>query len=387
MKRIFAAMILIMGIVVSSLISYKVYAKGGNSSCIITVNIYSVDSAYSKFCSTYNSICGEDNTNVYGSGHGYKPNIFASAISGSGMDDCFAVTQKGGKSKWFTGNRNEWDYFDHQKASAGWYKFYWNKNMSSASPNVKYGASCSGTSKSYTFTFSDPSDVNLVIQSQGSLMGGIYYDMDCYNNTGKGKKKWKSTDWYRANGDFHYSSLYVENGLAFKQDSHSSMLQLVNNGKTKAGSVTVNVYISKTTMNIDLSGGSDIFNGALPTSDSATVQNNSANSPNKNGYADSYTTTNNFPQTEVTDETWKKIQLQVNDLIDTINIVSYLYYGIALLTSILMIIINIVKMAGAPSNPMVRTRLTLELGMSFVCLALLGGTFILVKLFISTCMG
>ena len=218
-------------------------------------------------------------------------------------------------------------------------------------------------------------------------MGGIYYDMDCYNNTGKGKKKWKSTDWYRANGDFHYSPLYVENGLAFKQDSHSSMLQLVNNGKTKAGSVTVNVYISKTTMDIDLSGGSDVFNGALPTSDSATVQNNSANSPNKNGYADSYTTTNNFPHTEVTDETWKKIQLQVNDLIDTINIVSYLYYGIALLTSILMIIINIVKMAGAPSNPMVRTRLTLELGMSFVCLALLGGTFILVKLFISTCMG
>lgn len=53
----------------------------------------------------------------------------------------------------------------------------------------------------------------------------------------------------------------------------------------------------------------------------------------------------------------------------------------------MMLIINIVAVAGAVNNPMFRTRIFLRIGVSVLCMALLGASYLLTRLFILTCMG
>lgn len=356
-------------------------AKSSNSSSVkITVNIHSVEELYNAFFNTAiqdERLLAEEQATDY----------FFSAISGSGRYNDFSLADR---KKWLlpstttkdnNPNSNPKDFADHTKLQAGWYKFYWNSSYKSSSPSVSYSTSCSGVGKSYSFTFNNPQKVDLVIESEGAIMGSIYYTL---GNSEEGQnpdaKRWEATDWYRAS-DNDGESAYPINNLKIRQSKTSKALEIISTGSAK--STTVDVYLTKEAFGIELS--KDVFSGVFPSPNSDKTY--EAPTANKNGYADSYDASGTYMTTESMENTWTRIQALVNDMLGTVKIISYFYYGVAFLTCVLMIIINIVKMAGAPNNPMMRTRIMLEMGMSFVCMALLGMTVLLTRLFILTCLG
>ena len=367
-------LILLVGVVLGS---YRGYVQAEGSPCKITVAVYSLTNAYDSFNSSY------DGDYTYDERGGVLLNsdaVFAASLTGSG--DCSTANVLMAINKWCTyDKKNEAYKLNTDKTKIGNYTFNWRASDVTATgnqvKNVTSGQSYSISNATYFFTFPDNKDVELVITApNGSITGSIGWDASGSSENGY----WKSKSWYKANDKTN-----IENntsGLSILQDSTSGKLQIKSTGEAKDATITI--YVSSTPLDIKLQDG--VFSGTVPTPNSSSTG-YEASGATTNGYADSYIVGNGYEDNAVSDNTWTQIETLVNNFIDEIKMVSWFYYGIAFLSSILMIIINIVKTAGAPNNPMMKTKLYINLGVSFLCLALLGASVILTRLFILTCLG
>ncbi len=396
---------LFIGMIISSIISF-VKAEEVQPVTII-VQVKSLYSNYSDYKSQYDSVVTEGGT--YDANTSLGNTYFRNAL---GVD---------GDSKWST-DANGDGSIPQKLIEPGQFAFGYNQSDVTVSPSISGGygkysnkLSLSGVndSKTYKFHFNDSSNVQLVIaaynkqgDNAGSITGKIsYYSGDSSDSeseaatNGVGKQNaygdhWYAEDWYRKDKTKPASGkAYSGNGMTIKQNSNSSTLEIVSNGgKAKATTVAITVYVGCTSINANLGGASDVSHTTVDSGvqmASGSTQASSNNTPvdNGSGTADSYAVNTNYDKQIGIFNNWQVVQSYVNSLIDTITMVSYFYFGIAFLTSILMLIYNIVAIAGATSNPMVRTRLFMRFGISVLCLALLGGSALLARLFILTCMG
>ena len=396
---------LFIGMIISSIISF-VKAEEVQPVTIF-VQVKSLYSNYSDYKSQYDSFVTEGGT--YDANTSLGNTYFRNAL---GVD---------GDSKWST-DANGDGSIPQKLIEPGMFAFGYNQSDVTVSPSISGGygkysnkLSLSGVndSKTYTFHFNDSSNVQLVIaaynkqgDNAGSITGKIsYYSGDSSDSeseasaNGVGKQNaygdhWYAEDWYRKDKTKPASGkAYSGNGMTIKQNSNSSTLEIVSTGgKTKATTMAITVYVGCTSINANLGGASDVSHTTVDSGvqmASGPTQASSNNTPvdNGSGTADSYAVNSNYDNQIGIFNNWQVVQSYVNSLIDTITMVSYFYFGIAFLTSILMLIYNIVAIAGATSNPMVRTRLFMRFGISVLCLALLGGSALLARLFILTCMG
>lgn len=398
-KKIFAFG-LIIGFIISVLFSYTVYAKKSKSkqSCTITVNIYDQQTGVAQYISSCAPHVSKP-TNPYYS----EDKLWKNYCQALGMTT--KIVSDGNND-----NLSDKKWSDVQKdgdLQAGQIAFGYNQSDVKSSPNIGdgYGVfSNKFTPKSpssYSFTFPDNKNVQLVIAAydstgtkRGSIVGKIVFKESVApsenSNSVTLDSAWQSADWYRKTAK---TPAYETGNLVIKQNSNSSTLEITNVGSGNAASnVSVSVYVSKNPIDIDLGNASDV---SLTTIDGdgllkgTSDQNDGSNKSkkNKDGTTDKYNVQTTYkPQTEVFNN-WKVVQSYVNRLIDTIEILSNAYYGFAFITCILMLIINIVAVAGSVNNPMYRTRIFLRLGVSVLCLALLGASYLLTRLFILTCMG
>ena len=370
MNKKILILILMVGIIIGA---YRGYVRAEGSPCKITVVVYSLTNAYSNFDNTYKG------DYVYDVVNGVTLNsdvVFACSQTGSGT--CDGTNVSNAVSKWCTKVEDGIYKIDTNKTKAGTYSFNWRDSGVTASGNqagnVTCGQSYSATNATYFFNFPDNQNVELVISSSGSISGDI-----SWSKSGKGD--WESNSWYKTrNKDAKQTTT---SGLVISPDSNSGKLQ-IKNGSGGASDATITVYVSGTSLDLNLTDGT--FGGTVPTLD-GNSSSYEASSASNNGYADSYTVGNGYDGDGVSENTWTQIEILVNNFIDEIKMVSWFYYGIAFLTSILMIIVNIVKTAGAPNNPMAKYHFYIDLGVSFACLALLGASVILTRLFILTCLG
>lgn len=377
-------LLLIPGIILS-LFSPAFVSRAEGSPITITVNVYSAQAHYSDYFSSYVKGMGYGKNSkdkyVVDEASRYYANVLAGKkdvktdlssaswkwvkqVDESSSDSMAAVTVNSDMLK------------------SGTYKLYWGKGVTtSATYGMEYKLSgeTKGNGSSYSFTFSDPSDVRLAIESQGCVLGGINFNSEL---------GWDNVDWFKNNnnyqsGDIQDGAKYSSSGLTFNQNSNSSRLYINNIEGTAASSCTVNVYISATGLDINVSS----YNDQLPTPDEDATYYETAEA-NDNGFAYNYSVgTADYGENEVSSATWVQIGVLVNNFIDEINIITWFYYGVCFLTCVLMIVINIVKVAGCPNNPMMKTHLYMDLGVSVLCLALLGASVILTRLFILTCLG
>lgn len=392
---------LLIGMIVSSIVSF-VKADEVQPVTII-VQVKSLYSNYSEYKTQYDGATDSSN----------------SLLAGTYFRNALGVEKE---TDWATNADGTGDV-PQKKLEPGKFAFGYNQSDVTVSPSISGGygnysnkLSLSGVndSKTYTFKFSDSSNVSLVLaayDSQGTnagcVTGKILYLYDDANapleelsSWGVGKQNaygdhWYSPDWYRKDKTKpDTGKAYSQNGFVIKQNSNSSTVEIASTGgQVKSTTMAVTVYIGCSPIKVNL--GTDTETVSNTTVDSGVknvegpTQASSNNTPvdNGSGTADSYAVNSNYDNQIGIFNNWQVVQSYVNSLIDTITMVSYFYFGIAFLTSILMLIYNIVAIAGATSNPMVRTRLFMRFGISVLCLALLGGSALLARLFILTCMG
>ncbi len=399
MNKKYIIVCLISCFIISTLFSYTVFAKkkSKKQSCTITVKVYDMDTSFNQYASTYPEKNYDKAWLDFTQAIGLKEKIYSAEKSKNEKSTIYDMGWKAAREK--------------EIFSAGKYAFGFNQKDVKCSPSLsggygEYSKKLSLTNgTTHKFTFPDNKNVQLVIAAynsegtdKGGIMGQIEYQENItftdggtsQNSVGLVKQQqYKSTDWYRKTAK---ENVYTSGNLTISQNADSSTVEITNVGQdTSASDITVNVYISKTAIDIDLGNApgvsSTTINGGIlkGTSD----QNDGTKNPekNKNGTADNYNVQTTYkPQQDVFNN-WKVVQSYVNRLIDTIEILSNAYYGFAFITCILMLIINIVAVAGSVNNPMYRTRIFLQLGVSVLCLALLGASYLLTRLFILTCMG
>ena len=391
-----------MSLIISTFFSYTIYAKKSSkkTSCTITVRVYDVDRCFDDYAATI--------PNKNASGYDQAWLDFTQA---TGLQDKIKNENEEKSSIYEMG----WQKArEKQIFYAGKYAFGYNQKDVKCSPSLKggYGGysnklSLNVVGTTHTFTFPDNKNVQLVIasydangNSKGGIMGKITYSehftatdngtTSVSNGAGlKKQQQYKSVDWFRKTAN---EKPYTTGGLTITQNSDSSTLEITNVGKgTSASNTTVNVYISKTAFGIDLGNAEGVSNTTIDSGvlKGTTEQNSGVPNPkkNKSGTASKYNVQTTYkPQQDVFNN-WTVVQTYVNKLIDTIELLSNAYFGFAFITCILMLIINIVAVAGAVNNPMYRTKIFLRLGVSVVCMALLGASYLLTRLFILTCMG
>lgn len=404
---------LLIGVTISSIVSY---VKADDIHPVtIFVQVKSLYSNYSNYKSQYdadvtdNGNYDTESTKKLGAGY------FRSAL---GVDGNAEWAEKGAKDIYAD--------IPEKVLKPGQFAFSYNQSDVTVSPAIsggygKYSNKLSlsdiNSSATYQFSFKDNSKVQLVIAAyneagndDGCITGKIEYLNTDYINEEVRKNKgsglsyigdqnaygsyWYATDWYRKDKTTPVNGkAYTMGGLSIKQNSNSSTLEITNLGEgTKASTIAVTVYIGCTEINTNLGTASYVSKTSIDSGakmDNGSTQASADNTPvdNGNGNADEYAVDTNYDNQIGIFNNWQVVQSYVNSLIDTITMVSYFYFGIAFLTSILMLIYNIVAIAGATSNPMVRTRLFMRFGISVLCLALLGGSALLARLFILTCMG
>ena len=361
---------------------YRGYVEAASTTPVtITVQVYSLQDGYEKYMATYPD--GSDVSELPDSGISgvtlYAPLAYSCAIYGTGAPGATNVTNAVNEwcSKVTLSDGDTAFDFNSAKASIGTYNFSWSD--SGVQTNAIYGQNYSDRNVSYKFTFPDSKNVNLVLESSGIITGDMVYDPNssCLWKGGSG------VNWFRTNAKDNYSS---HNGLDIKQSSTSNMIQIQNVANTSATNTTISVYVSGNSGSFPKLQGGNVYSGNKPVLGEDYV-NYDAPAVADSGYAAGYSVGTNPSDGGVDQNTWEKMETLVNNFIDEIKMISWFYYGIAFLTSVLMIIINIIKTAGAPNNPMFKTRIYMDLGVSFLCLALLGASVILTRLFILTCLG
>lgn len=360
---------------------YGGYAYAASKTPVtITVAVYSLEDAYNSYNDSFPS--GSDASYEKENSSGVvlnAPASFACSLTGSGTTSGSNVGNA--VSTWCTHVEDGFYDINRTKLKIGTYSFHWSDTGVTTSGNggsAVCGQTYSSRNVSYKFTFPDNKKVNLVMKSSGSITGKITYNDDA-------SKLWKksgSTSWYRTSNKDSYSTY---NGLDIKQSKNSGMLQIASASNTGATNATVSVYVSGSAVGWTIDDG-NVFAGNIPSYGQDTV-NYEAPQTSSNGYASGYTVGTGLADERVSENTWEQIEILVNNFIDEIKMVSWFYYGIAFLTSVLMIIVNIIKTAGAPNNPMMKTRIYIDLGVSVLCLALLGASVVLTRLFILTCLG
>ena len=361
---------------------YRGYVEAASTTPVtITVQVHSLQDGYEKYMATYPD--GSDGSPIPTVGATEQPlnsaAAYACALYGSGVPD--GSNYLNAVSEWCSditlSDGSIGCDINPAKFTIGTYNFSWSD--SGVQTNAVYGQNYSD-SNSYKFTFPDSKNVNLVLESSGLITGDMVYDenSDC---------RWKGVkggvNWFRTNAKDSYSSY---KGLDIKQSNTSNMIQITNVDNTSANDITINVYVSGNSGSFPKLQGDNIYSGNKPVLGEDYV-NYDAPAVADSGYAAGYSVGTNPSDGGVDQNTWEKMETLVNNFIDEIKMISWFYYGIAFLTSVLMIIINIIKTAGAPNNPMFKTRIYIDLGVSFLCLALLGASVILTRLFILTCLG
>lgn len=388
-----------LGLILSALFSYTVYAKkNSKQSCTITIKVYDQSICVSQYMNSCTQHMKDPSNGLYSSDVLWRNYCQAMGMTTKIVSD--GINDNLSDKKWS-------DVLAGNDLEAGKIAFGYNQKDVISSPKVnggygEFSAKITPASySSYSFTFPDSKNVQLVIgaydksgNNRGSIVGRIkFVEEKAYSEDGSIEyldKSWEAVDWYRKTAK---NKAYETGNLIITQNSDSSTLEITNAGKGKsANNTTIEVYVSKLPIDIDLGNAKDVSrttingDGILKgTSD----QNDGSKNPgkNKSGTADKYNVQTTYKtQTEVFNN-WKVVQSYVNSLIDTIEILSNAYFGFAFITCILMLIINIVAVAGAVNNPMFRTRIFLRIGVSVLCMALLGASYLLTRLFILTCMG
>lgn len=363
MKKVVKLLFLLICLVLS--LSFSDIHAEEDSSVTITVKVCSMYSQHEVFV---NGASDKADAELR-----YMDSICGSFYySGVFTEDLSSLEYLGGDEikKWL----DEEGKVDTDKFKPGWFKFYWNQDVRTG---AIYGAinelGSYTITQTYTFTFPDPNDIRLKIESQGCILGKITRDDDSSSG-------WLATDWYRKRTS---DPVYSSNGLNFCPDAGSSALYIGNSGGM-VSDCTVYVYVGENPISINNGGTGFLDQNPSPDTSSTYY---SEVSDNGNGFADGYSVGTADYSGSVSDNTWTEIRILVNNFINEINIISWFYYGIAFLTSVLMIVINIVKLAGTPNNPMMKSRIYIDVGISFLCLALLGASALLTRLFILTCLG
>ena len=393
---------------ISTIISASVsYANSKKKTPVtITVKIKSLYSNYYCYEKDYFLYDNLDGTNYVNKAHASASFREALGVSGS--------------SEWITNSGNRSGAIPDSKLEPGKFALGYNQKDVKVSPSIKGGygdysdklsMSTATETRTYSFEFQDNKDVQVVIAAYnaagngaGSVTGKINFlnanylttDDELINlggnpNGGRGIK-WNAADWYRL--DTNYPSndkAYTTGNLSLKQNADSSCLEIVSTDPSKGvKDTTVTVYIGCEQIGVHLGGSQDVSHVTIDSGvykkEGSNQQKNTTPVANNNGNADSYNVYTNYKTQYQPFNNWKVVQSYVNKLIDTIELISYAYYGIAFITSILMLIINIVAIAGATNNPVMRTRVFMRFGISILCFALLGASFLLTRLFILTCM-
>lgn len=389
---------LILGIILSTTLSFSFPSYADNSSPVtITVIVKPLISGYAEYKTEYDSAKREEGEAVHTSGG--AGNAFRGAL---GVEN---------DSNWTLENGSIPD----KKLESGYFAFGYNQEGVISSPTLSggYGAYSEklsvGDSATYTFTFPDSRNVQLVIASynksgdgKGSITGRLHY----LNSTGQLTEneakelgvntesawgsEWYSEDWYRKGKDYPVDGkAFIKGGLSIRQNADSSVLEITNIGLgTAAVDTTITVYVGASPIGVSLGGASDcspatITGGVRMDSEDAGA----VKEVSEGGTVSNYTVAPDYGKESGAFNNWAIVQSYVNDLTDTIKLISYAYYGFALITSILLLIYNIVSIAGATSNPMIRTRLFYRLGISILCISLLGAGALLTRLFIQVCLG
>jgi len=368
-------------------------------SVTITVNVYSIlDNWYDYRDSTESDFTNKELLDQF----------FTYAFYGSGTNN----TNNATPVNWFNEGTGYGDSLNETSLNNATYTISW---LNGANVTAKCGSTAIsqgdkftatvGSSQTFTFTFPDSKDVQLIIKSSGTVSDYMYPFEDYLSNVKGCPTAFYTTDgWYRTPATMEQYGPYTKNGLYVFPTETSNAVEIstaeisgtdIKLGPSSTGAtddLTISVYVAGLSTEGGFNIKSNTSNGNVRTyNGSSSTQNVQATSSitASSGalLTDNYVTGTNYEADEVSDNVWIKVQSSVSDMTETIDLVGNFFYGFAILVSILMIIINIVKVAGAPNNPMYRTKIMLQLGSSFVCLALLGAAVLLTKLFLLTCMG
>ena len=399
MKKKLISFLLILGILSVYIPNLNTKADG-TTPVTITVKVKSLYSNWSVYKNQYTNSVGND---------ALAGNYFRGAL---GVD---------GDTTWVADGTDHGTLDNGGVTDPGMFAFGYNQQDASVSPGISggYGSYCNKisfgqsvfTTHTYSFTFQDNKNVQLVVaaynksgDNKGLVTGKINYTACDYiplesevsymggNINGGWGPCWNAADWYRKDTTTpEIGKAYSTNGLSLRQNADSSCLEITNVGlNTTATNATITVYVGCTPAGVNLGGAPDVsactIDSGVQQSDIAQAGNTTPVT-NSEGTVDSYSVSTTYKNQIGVFNNWTIVQNYVNELLGTIRLISNAFYGFAFLTCILMLIVNIVAAAGSTNNPMLRTRVFIRLGISILCLALLGGSALLTRLFILTCMG
>lgn len=86
---------------------------------------------------------------------------------------------------------------------------------------------------------------------------------------------------------------------------------------------------------------------------------------------------------DTSSSTLTAVTAALNELKNIIKFISQFALGIAILTSILILIINLIRLSVAPSHPIQRRKLFLDITFNIICIAILGGITFFTRLAIT----